>query len=817
VDRFSLEKKFTKELSKFLAQQRKEINEKLSSPFHGLSEDFWEKQIQKMRVVIEPFAEKAYGMGADYTYRNLLYDEKTEAGYIDNILSAAIEWVKAYSLEYVTKITTTTQMAVQKAIENFYSVEGYTVKDVMKAIMESGVYSPKRAETIAVTEITRAHSAGAEAMAKQFAEMGIEFDEIWETRHDGLVCNVCGDRHGKPRGTAWQGYPPAHPNCRCRVFRRRKEEKKTYKENALADFLIGLGSLGSMVNELPQSLREEFKSAVELITKQFAKATKHFNERSDVLTEQVNEVKETQSQLASKDELTSIQKKQSQETRKISTEIKIIGNQLPKIKREAEAKAYEIVEKKAASYASAVHDHPFKDHSLLDHTDDMGPKDVLIGKQIRPLTMADLPEYLQSEPVRGGGGGGHWPDIEKPSYVTLATTSVLANERVLTGTANQITVTDGGAGTTVTLSLPQNIHTGAIPQFAGLGIGKAGTSGNIVFSAAATISTTAGNLTFNSAGNVIVSGTNGIDYNPGSDGDVDIITVGVTGAPRIWWDESEDLISFTKGISIAQNFEANSNGAIRIAGSNDAFGTYLFSANNSSVLNTASTCYGLVFEVRNQGAGSARGIASTATSQRAGAVGSLMGVQSKVRTNNASLVVAEGYGIYIESPTITSGSITSLYGLRILDQSVGTYQSFAIYTGAGTISFGDSLAFRQASIISTTAGDLTLSPTANLNVTVDAAFGGSHAPSAVIHADQSSSTGAQPVLLLDQADIDIEFIKLVGSSEDGEADRSLVDVADMSTPGALVGWFQVYIQDDQATNPITDGVYYVPFYAAPSA
>ena len=90
-------------------------------------------------------------------------------------------------------------------------------------------------------------------------------------------------------------------------------------------------------------------------------------------------------------------------------------------------------------------------------------------------------------------------------------------------------------------------------------------------------------------------------------------------------------------------------------------------------------------------------------------------------------------------------------------------------------------------------------------------------PAAMLHVDQSASDGAKPVLTLDQADIDLEFIKLVGSSEDSTADRSLVDVADMTTPGALVGWFQVYIEDVQATNPIADGVYYVPFYAAPSA
>lgn len=44
----------------------------------------------------------------------------------------------------------------------------------------------------------------------------------------------------------------------------------------------------------------------------------------------------------------------------------------------------------------------------------------------------------------------------------------------LTGTANQVTVTNGAG--TITLSTPQNIHTGATPTFAGINLGS-GTGG----------------------------------------------------------------------------------------------------------------------------------------------------------------------------------------------------------------------------------------------------------------------------------------------------------------------------------------------------
>lgn len=53
-------------------------------------------------------------------------------------------------------------------------------------------------------------------------------------------------------------------------------------------------------------------------------------------------------------------------------------------------------------------------------------------------------------------------------YVVTAAVPGLTSERILTGTSNQIVVTDNGAGSTVVLSLPQSIATTSTPQFAGL-------------------------------------------------------------------------------------------------------------------------------------------------------------------------------------------------------------------------------------------------------------------------------------------------------------------------------------------------------------
>ena len=89
-------------------------------------------------------------------------------------------------------------------------------------------------------------------------------------------------------------------------------------------------------------------------------------------------------------------------------------------------------------------------------------------------------------------------------------------------------------------------------------------------------------------------------------------------------------------------------------------------------------------------------------------------------------------------------------------------------------------------------------------------------PSAQCHIDQSSGTGAKPVLTLDQGDVSEEFIKLIGTSAVDNT-QSFVDATDLTTPGNIMGWIRVYIQDDAASGAISDGIYFVPFYSTPTA
>lgn len=54
-------------------------------------------------------------------------------------------------------------------------------------------------------------------------------------------------------------------------------------------------------------------------------------------------------------------------------------------------------------------------------------------------------------------------------------------------------------------------------------------------------------------GDVTIQSTNGIDINPGSDTNTDLISIGVTGSPKISWNETEDALQFIEKLIIGTN------------------------------------------------------------------------------------------------------------------------------------------------------------------------------------------------------------------------------------------------------------------------
>lgn len=117
-----------------------------------------------------------------------------------------------------------------------------------------------------------------------------------------------------------------------------------------------------------------------------------------------------------------------------------------------------------------------------------------------------------------------------------------------------------------------------------------------------------------------------------------------------------------------------------------------------------------------------------------------------------------------------------------------------------------------ADILSFSAGGVRAMQIRKTQVRIEIAttiIGNNVTPAATCHIDQKSTTGAIPVLLLDQADVSEEFIKFVGAAAAADVTQSIVDNGDVAT-ATLAGWIRVEVED--VGNQITDQAYYQPLY-----
>lgn len=130
----------------------------------------------------------------------------------DAVNANAQDWASRYSYSLVRGINDTTRRLLQRRVNQYYE-QGQTIGDLRDALLRS--FGVVRADSIAITEVTRASSEGMQAIAQQLSVQGVEVAATWNTSNDEITCKVCRPRNRK-RITAGQ-YPPAHPRCRCSV------------------------------------------------------------------------------------------------------------------------------------------------------------------------------------------------------------------------------------------------------------------------------------------------------------------------------------------------------------------------------------------------------------------------------------------------------------------------------------------------------------------------------------------------------------------------------------------------------------------------
>ena len=157
---------------------------------------------------------------------------------------------------------------------------------------------------------------------------------------------------------------------------------------------------------------------------------------------------------------------------------------------------------------------------------------------------------------------------------------------------------------------------------------------------------------------------------------------------------------------------------------------------------------------------------------------------------NCLILSNGGYGVDIEAG---GGAVTACYINNNTSGDVnGSGNVFHNFLGDAYVEGTHTVAHTVASHSDTTATGAeteTLTDGSDADSLHDHAvfvkLDGTRAMTGALDVDQPSTTGAAPVITLDQADVDEDFFKFTGTS-DTNVDRALVDAANFTTPGAIV-------------------------------
>lgn len=126
-----------------------------------------------------------------------------------------LSYLETYRGEDLTGINETTMQRAIKVIQEW--LDQALPISVLRDALKDSVFSDSRANTIAVSEVTKLFAFGNIFL---WIATGAVAGKVWKTALDERVCNVCRPLHNEIAGI-YQPFsiglmsPPAHPNCRC--------------------------------------------------------------------------------------------------------------------------------------------------------------------------------------------------------------------------------------------------------------------------------------------------------------------------------------------------------------------------------------------------------------------------------------------------------------------------------------------------------------------------------------------------------------------------------------------------------------------------
>lgn len=254
------------------------------------------------------------------------------------------------------------------------------------------------------------------------------------------------------------------------------------------------------------------------------------------------------------------------------------------------------------------------------------------------------------------------------------------------------------------------------------------------------------------------------------------------------------LFSGDGGIGIGTNAQPDNRVYVTLSTGEDinAYGLHVVASQTTS---RAKTLRGLAVDVSHSGTATQSGVNGlefNLSSSNAGTVNFFQGVSANLTVGTTS-TVSNAYLFRAFNPTVSGGTLSNFAAFRtetIADNSA----YYAFYSRAGRSVFNDD---------GTSYSDFLIKGDNDNNnfivdVSADAVGVGIAAPTAKLHVDQTSTTGAKPVLYLDQADVSeqmIQFETTIGTGNAIEAvgAKSLTTThfIKVTIPGSLTRYFPV--------------------------
>ena len=204
------ERKLMRLLKERLNGQFEDVMRLLGDPpdLNNLTDEFWATEAGRMLADLRP---ELQGLA-------LLAGEQVLATGVgvawELVAEQAARWAAQHSGELVRGITDTTRRYVGTSVERYFREAGTTTGYLQRSL--EPWFGATRAESIAVTEVTRAAAEGSRIAAQEAENAGYHMEPVWHTNRDDVTCAICAPNDGKMRSEGWTtGGIPAHPRCRC--------------------------------------------------------------------------------------------------------------------------------------------------------------------------------------------------------------------------------------------------------------------------------------------------------------------------------------------------------------------------------------------------------------------------------------------------------------------------------------------------------------------------------------------------------------------------------------------------------------------------